>query len=64
MSKYLVGYCSECGEYTKHEKIECTDSTAFRVFETVVTLGWSLLSSRDYKCECTKCGKIRTIRKG
>ena len=61
--KYTVGYCDECGENTRQRVIECKDSVAERIFETVVTLGWSLLYSRDYSCECSRCGNINTISK-
>lgn len=63
MGKYLIGYCSECRKETKHIKLECEDSVPWRIFETVTTLGWGLLFDRAYKCECTKCGEINTIRK-
>ena len=63
MTKYIVGYCSECGKETKHRKLECEDSVPWRIFETVVTAGWGLLLDHDFKCECTKCGEINTITK-
>lgn len=62
--KYLVGYCSTCGKETKHEKLECTESLAWRAFEVITTAGWGLLFNRDYKCECSICGTINTITKG
>ena len=61
--KNLVAYCSKCGRETRHVVIEAEDSLAWRVFETVVTAGWALLTDHDYKCECTRCGEIRTISK-
>jgi hypothetical protein len=64
MTKIIVGYCPECGKKTKHTKIECTESFAWRAFETVATLGWGLLFDRDYECECSVCGSINTLTKG
>jgi hypothetical protein len=64
MAKIMVGYCPKCGKRTKHRKIECTESLAWRTFETVVTLGWGLLFDRDYECECSECGSINTLTKG
>lgn len=61
--KYMVGYCWDCCEKTKQQVIECNDSTAYRVFETVFTLGWGLMLPHDFQCECIKCGRINTIRK-
>ena len=63
MQKYMVGYCSRCGEKTKHKVIECTDSVGYRIFETLVTVGFALLTSHKYHCECVKCGKINTLSK-
>ncbi len=63
MAKYLVGYCSECGKETKQQKLECEDTLVWRAFETVVTLGWGLLLDHEYKCECSVCGEINTIRR-
>lgn len=63
MSKYMVGYCWNCAKRTKHKVIEPVDSTAWRVFETIATLGFALLSFHDYECECTVCGDINTLRK-
>ena len=63
MGKYLIDYCPECGKRTKYLKLECQDSVPWRVFETVVTLGWGLLLDHEYECECAVCGTINTIRK-
>ena len=63
MAKYMVGYCSNCGRDTKHIKIECATSAAYRVFGTVFTLGLATMLPNEYKCECTRCGKINTIYK-
>ena len=63
MSKYIVGYCYRCRKKTKHKIIECEDSMACRVFEAVVTVGFSLLFDREYECECTRCGEINTLEK-
>lgn len=63
MAKYMVGYCRNCGKETKHCKIEGKDSVPYRIFETVVTLGWGLLLDHDYKCECAICGEINTLTK-
>lgn len=63
MAKYIVGWCPECGKDTKHLKLECKDSVAYRVFEAVSTFGWGLLLDHSYKCECTKCGEINTLSK-
>lgn len=63
MQRYMVGYCFECGEKTKHKVIECEDSVGWRVFETVITVGLSLVMPHNYQCECTKCGKINTLSK-
>lgn len=64
MAKQIVGYCPECGEETKHTKLECTESLPWRVFEVVTTMGFGLLFDRTYKCECSRCGKINEITKG
>lgn len=64
MAKKMVGYCWNCGCETKHEVLEAEDSVPWRVFETVVTMGFALLTPHDYKCECTRCGKINTLTKG
>ncbi len=64
MQKYMAGYCWTCCEDTKQEVIEAVDSAGWRVFETVFTLGLALATPHDYKCECTKCGRINTLRKG
>lgn len=63
MTKYLTGYCSNCHKQTKQIKIACEDNLATRIFETVFTLGLLAMEEREYKCECTKCGEINTIRK-
>lgn len=64
MAKKMVGYCGNCGCETKHEVLEAEDSVPWRVFETIVTMGLALLTPHDYKCECTRCGKINTLTKG
>lgn len=64
MAKYIVGYCSKCGKKTKHRKIACTESLAWRAFEVITTAGFGLLFDRNYECECTICGEINTITKG
>lgn len=61
--KYVIGYCFKCAENTKHEVIECHNSTAYRAFETIATFGFGLLLPHNYECECTRCGKINTIEK-
>lgn len=61
MSKYLVGYCHECGKRTKQEVIKCEDSVGWRIFEGIFTLGGSEALGHNYQCECTKCGEINTI---
>lgn len=63
MKKYMVGYCWDCCEHTKQKVFECHDSVPYRIFETVFTLGFGAILPHDYECECTKCGKINTIRK-
>ena len=63
MNKYMVGYCCKCREKTKHKVIECEESIRFRVFETIITMGWAIAMPHDYHCECTKCGKINTLTK-
>ena len=63
MAKYIIGYCSNCHKETKHLKLQCEDSVPCRIFETVVTLGLGLLLGYEYKCECTKCGEINTLRR-
>lgn len=63
MPKYIVGYCANCHKETKHLKLYCEDSVPWRIFETVITLGWGLLLDHEYECECTKCGEINTLRK-
>lgn len=62
MKRQTVGYCSKCGEKTKHTVLECHDNMATRVFETMITLGFAALDKRDYECECQKCGKIHTLK--
>ena len=64
MPKYMAGYCWECCKNTKQQVVEAEDSVGWRIFETVFTLGFALATPHDYKCECTKCGRINTIRKG
>ena len=63
MAKYMTGYCWSCHKETKQEKIECEDSVPYRIFETVFTLGFGAALPHDYKCECTRCGRINTISK-
>ena len=63
MTRYMVGYCDRCGEATKHRMIECKDSVGWRVFETIVTVGFALVLPREYYCECERCGQINTINK-
>lgn len=63
MSRYLVGYCSNCTKTTKQEVVQCHDSVPYRIFETIFTLGFGLMFWHDYECECTKCGHINTIRR-
>lgn len=61
MKKNTVGYCWNCGEETVHRVIECEDSAIWRTFETILTCGFGALFEHDYKCQCTKCGKINTL---
>ena len=61
MSKYLVGYCPRCGKQTKHEVIKCEDSVGYRIFTGILTLGASEALGHNYKCECTRFGKINTV---
>ena len=61
MKQNKVGYCWSCGEETVHRVIECEDSAIWRTFEVVATCGFGALFEHDYKCQCTKCGKIRTL---
>ena len=61
MKQTKVGYCYNCGERTVHRVIECEDSTIWRTFETVVTMGLGALFEHNYQCQCTKCGKIHTL---
>ena len=63
MNKYMFGYCWDCCEHTKQEVLGCHDSVPYRIFEAVFTLGFGAMLPHDYECECTKCGKINTIRK-
>lgn len=63
-AKYKVGYCDTCGRETKHVVLECTERLGWRIFENLLTLGAiGAAFGYDYKCECTKCGTINTIRK-
>lgn len=64
MSRTMVGYCWKCCKDTKQHVIEAEDSFAWRVFETVTTLGFGLLMPHDYKRECSRCGHINTLTKG
>ena len=61
MRKNKVGHCWNCGENTIHRVIECKDSVTWRIFEIVATCGVGTLFEHDYKCQCTKCGKINTL---
>ena len=63
MDKYITGFCYRCGKTTKHKVIECEDSTIWRVFEGILTLGLSLTMPQSYQCECTKCGEINKLIK-
>ena len=61
MKKSTVGYCWRCAKYTEQKVIECHDSTAFKIFDTIITLGFSALFPRDYNCKCTECGEINIL---
>lgn len=61
--KYLIAYCSGCGEKTKHRKICCDVSPLEKVLFAVATLGMSEVMGHDYQCECVNCGRIRTIER-
>lgn len=61
--KYLVAYCSNCREKTKHKKICCNESPLERTWFAFVTLGMSEVIGHNYQCECVNCGKIRTIER-
>lgn len=60
--RYMIGYCDHCRKNTKQEVIKGVDSVPWRIFETVATLGFALLTFHDYECECTRCGEINTLR--
>lgn len=63
MQKYIVGYCYRCKEDTKHRVIDCKDSVGWKIFETMVTMGFAFAMPHEYQCECVRCGKISTLRK-
>ena len=63
MKRYMIGYCWTCARRTKQRVIEAKDSAAWRVFETITTLGFALLTPHDYECECTVCGEFNTLTK-
>lgn len=42
MAKEIVGYCQTCGRKTRHRVVECHDSVPERIFETIITMGWSI----------------------
>ena len=64
MPKYMAGYCWDCNKDTKQKVVEAVDSVGWRVFETVFTFGMAAALPHDYKCECTRCGHINTLRRG
>ena len=63
MKKYVVHFCFDCGEETKHEVLECKDKVPYRIFETVFTFGFGAMLPHYYKCECQNCGRINTVHR-
>lgn len=64
MRRVITGYCWRCCEDTKQLVIDCDESFAYRAFFAIFTLGCSEMLPKDYNCECLRCGRINSVRKG